>query len=54
MNWQTVTRDLGWHFKTLQHIFINVACKQETKRSTVKYFIVPAFKTLEWQKQLCS
>ena len=41
MNWQTVTRDLGWHFKTLQQIFINVANRKP--RDQPSNVIVPAF-----------
>ena len=44
INWQTVTRDLGWHF--YQH------CKQETTRSSVRSY--SARFSLELQKELCS
>ena len=41
MNQQTVTRDLGWHFLTLQQIFINIANKKP--RGQPSHAIVPAF-----------
>ena len=34
MNQQTVTRDFGWHFKTLQQIFINVTNKKPQRQSS--------------------
>ena len=41
MNLQTVTPDLGWHFKTSQQIFINIANKKP--RGQPSHAIVPTF-----------
>ena len=41
MNWQIVTRDLGWHFWTSQQIFINIADKKPLGQPSD--VIVPSF-----------
>ena len=41
MNQQTVTRNLGWHYKTSQQIFINIANKKA--RGQPSGIIVSAF-----------
>ena len=52
MNWQTaVTRDLGWHFKSLQQISINVVTRNHEVNRQIFY---GARFSLQWQKQLYS
>ena len=41
---------LGWHFKILQQIFINVVTRNHEVNSQIFY---SARFSLEWQKQLC-